>query len=411
MAVRRLAHDQPDDFSFTPENLEWAKAKIREYPEGRQASAVIPLLWRAQHQHGGWLPEPAIRLVADLLEMPYIRVLENATFYTMFQLAPVGTIAHIGVCGTTPCMLQGSEQIVAILKERIAAEPHTLSPDGRFSWEEVECAGACVNGPMVQIGPDTYEDLTPERFNAVLDSLERGDRPEPGPQSGRKASEPITGATTLTARIAATPLHASAANAVGGPDSDVDPTSPAAREQNAALPDPRDRADVEAMRQTPDGADDLVVAERADVAGQDAAAHRAAPGATFAQTPLKGPAEAEVVPRAAPHAQRARPAPEAPNSVAAERADKAGTRPEGFARGTLARIDDLRRIDGITATVERPLQDLGIFTFDQIAAWTGENVAWIEAYLGFQGRITHEEWVRQAEDLARKADGQNDAAG
>lgn len=199
MAVRRLAQTQPASFEFTPENLEWAKAKIGDYPEGRQASAVIPILWKAQEQHNGWLPEPAIRLVADMLEMPYIRVFEIATFYTMFQLSPVGTVAHIGVCGTTPCMLRGSEALVGVCKTRIAQQPFALSADGRFSWEEVECAGACVNGPMVQIGGDTYEDLDEERFNALLDALDRGDSVAPGPQSARKASEPLSGATSLGA--------------------------------------------------------------------------------------------------------------------------------------------------------------------------------------------------------------------
>src|SRR5690606_32066434 len=162
MAVRRLHHEQPASFAFTAENLEWAQKIIARYPEGRQASAVIPLLWRAQEQHDGWLPEPAIRYVADMLGMPHIRVLEVATFYTMFQLAPVGRKAHIQVCGTTPCQLRGAEDLISVCKSKIAAHPHELSADGDFSWEEVECLGACVNAPMVQIFKDTYEDLTPE---------------------------------------------------------------------------------------------------------------------------------------------------------------------------------------------------------------------------------------------------------
>jgi NADH-quinone oxidoreductase subunit E len=197
MAGRRLSPDQPATFAFTPQNADWVKATIAKYPPGRQASAVIPLLWRAQEQHGGWLPEPALRLVADLLGMAYIRVYEIATFYTMFQLSPVGRRAHVWVCGTTPCMLRGSEALVEVCKRRIHPEPYHLSDDGGFSWEEVECLGVCANAPMVQIGPDTYEDLTPELFERVLDGFAAGHPPAPGSQIGRQASCPEGGPTTL----------------------------------------------------------------------------------------------------------------------------------------------------------------------------------------------------------------------
>ena len=197
MAVRRLAEVQPESFSFTEENLAWAKMTIAKYPEGRQASAVVPLLWRAQEQHG-WLPEPALRLVADMLEMPYIRVFENATFYTMFQLKPVGTTAHIQVCGTTPCQLRGAEALVSVCKRRINAHAFELSGDGEFSWEEVECLGACVNAPMVQIGSDTFEDLTAESFDRLIDDMAAGKRVEPGPQVDRQFAAPMGGPTTLT---------------------------------------------------------------------------------------------------------------------------------------------------------------------------------------------------------------------
>ena len=197
MAVRRLAETQPEGFAFTPENQVWAESQIAKFPEGRQASAVIALLWRAQEQEG-WVTKPAIEYVATLLDMPTIRVLEVATFYTMFQLEPVGAKAHVQVCGTTPCMLAGSDGLFAVCRARIHAAPHHLSADGAFSWEEVECLGACVNAPMVQIGKDTYEDLTPETFGAVLDAFERGETPEPGPQNGRHRSMPISGLTSLT---------------------------------------------------------------------------------------------------------------------------------------------------------------------------------------------------------------------
>lgn len=197
MAVRRLAppEQQPKEFAFTADNLTWAKKQIEKYPPDRQASAVIPLLWRAQEQHGGWLPEPAIRYVADMLGMAHIRVLEVATFYTMFQLEPVGKYL-VQVCGTTPCMLRGAEEIKKVCKRRIGHEHH-VTEDGKFSWMEVECLGACVNAPMVQINADYYEDLTPESFEKILDQLEAGKTPKPGPQVDRQFSAPVGGPTTL----------------------------------------------------------------------------------------------------------------------------------------------------------------------------------------------------------------------
>ena len=195
MAVRRLAEKQPKDFAFSPENLAWAKREITKYPEGRQASAVIPLMWRAQEQADGWLPEPAVRHVADMLGMPYIRALEVATFYTMFNLEPVGRYL-VQLCGTTPCMLRGAEEIKKVCRRRIG-EPEQVSADGKFSWREVECLGACVNAPMVQINYDYYEDLTPENFEKLLDGLAAGKNPKPGPQIDRQLSAPVGGPTTL----------------------------------------------------------------------------------------------------------------------------------------------------------------------------------------------------------------------
>jgi NADH-quinone oxidoreductase subunit E len=199
VAVRRLAPPevQPKEFSFTAENLAWAKQQMAKYPPGRQQSAIIPLLWRAQEQNGGWLPEPAIRYVADILDIAHIRALEVATFYTMFLLQPCGRKAHVQVCGTTPCMLRGAEALLKVCRHRIHHEPLHVSADGDFSWEEVECLGACVNAPMVQIGKDTYEDLTVESFERVLDELTAGRKPKPGPQVDRQFSAPIDGPTTL----------------------------------------------------------------------------------------------------------------------------------------------------------------------------------------------------------------------
>jgi NADH-quinone oxidoreductase subunit E len=199
MAVRRLAPPnlQPKDFAFTAENAAWAKRQIEKYPEGRQQSAIIPLLWRAQEQNGGWLPEAAIRYVGEMLGMAHIRALEVATFYTMFLLEPCGKKAHVQVCGTTPCMLRGAQDILDVCHRRIHPEPHHVSANGDFSWEEVECLGACVNAPMVLIWNDTYEDLTAQSFEKVLDGFAKGQPVKPGPQINRQFSAPVGGPTTL----------------------------------------------------------------------------------------------------------------------------------------------------------------------------------------------------------------------
>jgi len=194
--LRRLHSEQPDSFAFTAANQAWAEAQLTKFPEGRQASGVIPLLWRAQEQEG-WLSKPAIESIADMLGMAYIRVLEVATFYFMFQLKPVGLVAHIQVCGTTSCMLCGAEDLIGICKEVIAPNAHEISADGKFSWEEVECLGACTNAPMAQIGKDYYEDLTADKFREILKAFENGKVPTPGPQNGRFAAEPLGGVTSL----------------------------------------------------------------------------------------------------------------------------------------------------------------------------------------------------------------------
>ena len=195
MSVRRLAEKQPSSFAFTPANLEWAKAQIAKYPSGRQQSAVIPILWRAQQQAGGWLPQKAMEAVAELLGMAKIRVLEVATFYTMFNLEPVGRF-HVQLCGTTPCMLRGSEHLKKVLR-RVIGDEHHVTTDGTFSWIEVECLGACVNAPMAQINADYYEDLTPETLTRVLNELAAGKTPRPGPQVDREFSAPVGGRLTL----------------------------------------------------------------------------------------------------------------------------------------------------------------------------------------------------------------------
>ena len=196
MSVRRLAETQPESFDFTPENRAWVDRQIQKYPPGRQASAVMALLRRAQRQHGGWVPKPAIEKIADILEMPYIRVLEVATFYTMYNLKPVGQ-HFIQFCGTTPCVLRGADDIKAVLERRVGPQDH-VSDDGKFSWLEVECLGACCNAPMVQINDEYYEDLTSENFETLLDDLAAGREVKVGSQMGRRTSEPFGDLTSLT---------------------------------------------------------------------------------------------------------------------------------------------------------------------------------------------------------------------
>ncbi len=359
--LRRLHPDQPDSFAFTPANLDWAKAQITKYPEGRQASAIIPLLWRAQEQEG-WLTRPAIEAVADMLGMAHIRALEVATFYFMFQLQPVGSVAHIQVCGTTSCMICGAEDLIGVCKDKIAARPHELSADGRFSWEEVECLGACANAPMAQIGKDYYEDLTAARLAEIIDELAAGKVPVPGPQNGRYASEPKGGATSLADHVAGrAALNASATLATGIGD-------------------------------TVKRIDGTEVPLRAPWLGKGAApaAKPAAPKADAPKPAAKKPAT---------------PAPVAPAPAPAAPAAAAGSKPEMLAEAREGGADDLKMIKGVGPKLEALLHRLGVFHFDQIAGWTAEEIAWVDENLeGFRGRVSRDGWVAQARLLASGAE-------
>ena len=236
MSVRRLAEVQPDHFDFTPENRAWVDRQIDKYPPGRQASAVMALLRRAQVQNGGWVPKPAIERIASILDMPDIRVLEVVTFYTMYNLSPVGKY-FIQFCGTTPCVLRGADGIKTVLEQRVGPQSH-VTADGTFSWLEVECLGACCNAPMVQINDDYYEDLTPENFNILLDDLAAGRPVRIGSQTGRKTSEPAGGLTSLTNLY--------------GPDGREDRTKPA-DETPTGVPDHAAAADEKAEQDRIDG--------------------------------------------------------------------------------------------------------------------------------------------------------------
>lgn len=353
--LRRLHADQPETFAFTPENQAWAEAQITKYPEGRQASAIIPLLWRAQEQEG-WLTRPAIEAVAEMLDMAYIRALEVASFYFMFQLQPVGSVAHVQVCGTTPCMLCGAEDLVAVCRERIAKHPHQLSADGKLSWEEVECLGACSNAPMAQIGKDYYEDLTAESFGKLLDAISAGEVPEPGSQVGRFASEPKTGLTSLTAHEGGRlPRNASVERAI-------------------ECGDTLKRIDgSEAPLDTP---------WRTHGANH----HPKSPEA--ARTESAASEDGSDAPVASASA-----APQAPEATASKPAFLAAPRPEG--------PDDLKRIKGVGPGLERELNEKGVFHYDQIAGWTAAEVAWADQHLvRFKGRVSRDDWVAQARILA-----------
>jgi NADH-quinone oxidoreductase subunit E len=359
--LRRLHHEQPESFAFTPDNQAWAEAQLTKYPEGREASAIIPLLWRAQEQEG-WLTRPAIEHVADMLGLAYIRALEVATFYFMFQLQPVGSVAHFQICGTLSCMIMGAEDLIAVAKEKIAPNPHELSADGKFSWEEVECLGSCANAPMAQVGKDFYEDLTTDGFAGIIDRMAKGEVPVPGPQNGRYGAEPLGGLTSLTAyESGKTQYNASVARAVELGDtikridgSEVPVSTPWAAGGR--------KVHVTAKKTTPKP-------KRGTGKTQPAKA----------ETPAKPATKAAATPTGAPPGRK-------PRTMKAPR--KAGA-------------DDLKQIKGVGPKLEALLNAMGFFHFDQVAKWTGAEVAWVDENLeGFKGRVSRDGWVAQASVLA-----------
>jgi NADH-quinone oxidoreductase subunit E len=196
LSVRRLAANQPASFAFSPATMKRAREAMTHFPAGRQQSAVIQILWLVQKQEG-WVSEPAIRATAELLGMPVIRVLEIATFYTMFMLEPVGTHALVQVCGTTPCQTRGSEDLIAVCQRKFGPSNHRTA-DGKFYWQEVECLGACSNAPMAAINDYYYEDLTAESFEKILDDFAAGKKPKPGSAIKRQGAAPEGEPITLT---------------------------------------------------------------------------------------------------------------------------------------------------------------------------------------------------------------------
>ena len=196
MSIKKISKEQPDKFEFTSKNLEAANKIIKNYPEEKQQSGVMPLLFIAQRQNNNWIPLSAMKYIAKFLGMPYIKVYEVATFYTMYNLAPVGEY-FFQVCTTTPCMLRGAYKLVDVCKNKIAENENEISNDGNISWIEVECLGACVNAPMLQINDDYFEDLDEKKLEKIIENIKNGKKIEPGSYKGRKSSEPENNRITL----------------------------------------------------------------------------------------------------------------------------------------------------------------------------------------------------------------------
>ena len=189
MSLKKIAKEQPDKFEFNKKNLELAKKIISNYPDGKQQSAVMALLYISQRQNNNWIPLVAMKYIAKFLNIPYIKVYEVATFYTMYNLTPVGEY-FFQVCTTTPCMIRGAYKLVDVCKKKISKNENNISKDGKSSWMEVECLGACVNAPMIQINEDYFEDLDPEKLEKIIDKINDKGTPKPGSYRGRTSSEP-----------------------------------------------------------------------------------------------------------------------------------------------------------------------------------------------------------------------------
>ena len=196
MSLKKISKEQPENFEFNSKNLEIAKSIIQNYPKDKQQSAVMSLLYIAQKQNDNWIPLAAIKLIAKNLNMPYIKVYEVATFYSMYNLAPVGEY-FFQVCTTTPCMIRGAYKLVDVCKKKISQNESEISKDGKFSWLEVECLGACVNSPMIQINEDYFEDLDPDKLEKIIDKINNNEKPIPGSYRGRINNEPENNRKTL----------------------------------------------------------------------------------------------------------------------------------------------------------------------------------------------------------------------
>ncbi len=343
MSSRRLALRQPDSFALSAAAKKEIKSWVAKYPKGRQRSAMIPALWIAQKDAGGWLPEPALRAVGDMLDMAYIRVYEVATFYTMFNLSPVGE-HHVQLCGTTPCWLRGANDLKEVCKSKIGPNG-SVSADGKLSWLEVECLGACANAPMVQIsnaaGDHYYEDLTAETMETLLNDLAAGKQPEQGPRNSRHGSEPEGGAMALLTDIKLRKI--------------------------TKLPNASVKAEVGHYKWDPKGTRATKKAG-ADIGASGKAVKAARPKRAVTPKPAAAP---QVIYTDGP---------------------------------TAGAPDDLKKIKGIGPKFEGDLNSKGIYYFRQIGAWKAADIKMVEALIdSIPGRIKRDEWVKQGKALAKTA--------
>ncbi|CAM3625231.1 NADH-quinone oxidoreductase subunit NuoE [Litorimonas haliclonae] len=378
MSARRLAIRQPDEFSISAKAKKEIEKWVAKYPDGRQRSALIPALWIVQKDGDGWLPEKALRLVGDMLGMAYIRVYEVATFYTMFNLRPVGT-HYVQLCGTTPCWLRGSDELKDMLKRKIGAQ-NTLSKDGKLSWLEVECLGSCANAPMVQISNSEsdhyYEDLTAESLESVLDDLVAGKEPKPGSQSGRHTSEPEGGALTLKGHA---PYHTT--KMVQLPNADKK------AKLNYYEWDPKERRATRGGWVDPELKASRDPKKRGDNVGKDLSE------GLVDEEPFAGkPARAS---KSAPE----RMTKDETEAKAKQKKDIQLLYEDGPTDGPK---DDLKKIKGIGPAFERDLNEKGVYYYRQIGAWKAADIKQVEETVQkFPGRIKRDGWVKQAKDLDR----------
>lgn len=433
MSVRRLADDavQPEGFKFNRAMGAEAKVWIKKYPKGREQSAVIPLLMLAQEQEG-WVTKASIEHIAEMLGMPLIRVMEVATFYTQFMLQPVGTKAHIQVCGTTPCMLRGSEDLMNVCKSKISPNQFELNEEGTLSWEEVECQGTCVNAPMVMIFKDTYEDLTPERLEEIIDTFEagKGDTVAPGPQIDRIYSAPAGGLTTLNGKPVGKPKRkAPAKKAAAKSTTPVAKKAPAkkavtliAAGDNKKKASPAKKAGPVRLKKAQGKADDLKLISgvgpklEKTLNGlgfwhfhQIAAWKKADVAIVDDELSFKGRIERDDwIPQAKRLAKDSSAAAKssAPKKAATPKkaaAPKKAAKPAGPVRlkKPEGKADDLKLISGVGPKLEKTLNGLGFWHFRQIAAWKKADVAIVDDQLSFKGRIERDDWIKQAKALAK----------
>ena len=399
MTARRLAVAQPVSFELSADAERRIADLVKKFPEGRQRSALIPALWIVQKDAGGWLPEPALRLLGDRLDMAYIRVYEVATFYTMFNLEPVG-VHHIQLCGTTPCMLRGSDGLAEVLKRRVGPKG-SRSEDGMLSWVEVECLGACVNAPMAQIsnaqGDDYYEDLTPESFEALLDKLVAGEPVEAGPQSDRHSSEPFGGPNTLIDMTAYRPVKAKKL-----------PNTKRRSKVTKHDPDPKEtRATTAGRRNKPKEPPSTITVPKADhersvdmkTAKKDGSEMRAP----------KGERAEDITDRKPVRDADGNPTPDPKGAAVAQKRRGSAAVPDAAPKvlytdgPTDGAPDDLKRIKGIGSKFESELNAKGVYYYRQIGAWKAADIRDVEAgpLARYPGRIKRDGWVKQAKALEK----------